>query len=514
MRKYISILAFLLLKTGFSTYARVKPNSLFTDHMVLQQGVDIPIWGQAAEHEHVTVSFAGMQQQVDVINGKWMVRFPAMKASFQPYKLIIKSGQQTITINDILIGEVWLCSGQSNMAFTISALQPIENFTAKEQVLKEAHSVPTIRQFTVPLLKSTAIPSLLLDSKGKWLVCDSNNVKKFTAVGYFFARDLYYELNVPIGIMNISYGGTAIENWMNEQTLQLKPEWKSIYTNFYKQLTEFPGKLAEYQQKEATLMAQFQLDSIRSVETKAALPRKPGAPLHPAERGGPTGLWNTMIAPLIPFPFKGCVWYQGEANASRARQYKDLLPAMILSWRNSWGMGDFPFIIIQLPGWKNHYPELREAQWLATQNVVNTSMVVTTDCDDTLDVHPGNKEPVGKRAALQALALTYAKNSLEYMGPVYQSLSVKGSKAWIQFSHTGRGLHSEMGALTDFEIAGKDKKFYPAKADIQKKKYVVVWADAVKEPVYVRLGWRICPQINLYNQQGLCAASFRTDIEE
>jgi sialate O-acetylesterase len=141
-------------------------------------------------------------------------------------------------------------------------------------------------------------------------------------------------------------------------------------------------------------------------------------------------------------------------------------------------------------------------------------MVVTTDCDDTLDVHPGNKEPVGKRAALQALALTYAKKSLEFMGPVYQSLSVKGSKAWIQFSHTGKGLHSENGALTDFEIAGKDKKFYPAKADIKKKKYVVVSADAVKQPVYVRLGWRICPQVNLYNEQGLCAASFRTTIEE
>lgn len=507
--KLYGLLAFLHL--SLLSQATVKPNTLFTNNGVLQQGVVVPVWGTANNNEQVTVEFAGQTITTIAINGKWMVKLQPLKANSTPLTMTIK-GENTVTINNILVGEVWLCSGQSNMGFPVRSVRALPPFAKVEEVLKDANNYPHLRQYTIPLIKSTTTPSIINDANGKWLVCDSNNVKNFSAVAYFFARELYKKLNIPIGIINSSYGGTAIENWMSKETLESFPELKIIFTNYEKAMTEFPKKLEEYNKNEKYLLEAFSRDSADAKKYGTAMPRKPAPPMSPAERGGPTGLWNTMIYPLIPYAIKGCVWYQGEANASRGMQYRTLLPALMNSWRSTWSMGDFPFIVIQIPGWKNHSPELREAQLLTTQKIKNSSMVVITDCDDTLDVHPGNKEPVGIRASLQAKALVYGEKKTEYMGPVYETMKIEGNKIILTFSHCNGGLEAKDGELKDFIIAGADKKFIPAKAVIDKNK-VIVSAEGIDKPTAVRLGWRFNPQINLYNKEGLVASAFRTDVD-
>jgi sialate O-acetylesterase len=273
-------------------------------------------------------------------------------------------------------------------------------------------------------------------------------------------------------------------------------------------VAEFSGKLAEYNANEANMLAKYETDVELAKQQNTPMPRKPTPPMHPAERGGPGGLYNTMIYPLIPYAFKGVVWYQGEANASRGIQYRTLLPLLINNWHAKWNT-EFPFLIVQIPGWKNHYPELKEAQLMTWQKTPKTAMTVTYDCDDTLDVHPGNKQPVGERIALAARAVAYGEK-IEYSGPVYESMKVDGNKIILTFTHVGSGLTAKNGDLKDFTIAGDDKKFVSAQAVIQKDK-VIVSAENVQNPVAVRAGWRFCPQMNLYNKENLPATPFRTD---
>ena len=509
MKTKIFILLAVNFALIFTAKAAVKPNSLFTNNGVLQQGVEVPVWGIASEGEKVTVEFAGQILTTTAVNYKWMVRLKPLNVSSEPQNMIIK-GENTVTISNILVGEVWLCSGQSNMGFPLRAVKAINGYPAVSEVLKDAQNYPLIRQFSVPLQKSTDIPAIVNDVNGKWNVCDSKTAENFSAVAYFFGRDLFKKLNVPIGLINSSYGGTACENWMSKETLESFPELKSIMENYTKALKEFGPKLQGYLMNEASLLQQYSLDSALAVQQGKSLPKKTAAPMSPAERGGPTGLWNTMLYPLIPYAIKGAVWYQGEANASRGIQYRTLLPAMINNWRIEWKQGDFPFLIVQIPGWKNHYPELKEAQLLTWQKVKNTAMTVTYDCDDTLDVHPGNKQPVGERLVLAARAVAYGEK-IEYSGPVYKSMKVDGNKIILTFDHAGSGLVAKGGELKDFTIAGEDKKFVTARAEIVKDK-VVVSSEGVDNPVAVRAGWRFCPQMNLYNKENLPATPFRTDV--
>ena len=489
--------------------AIVKPNSLFGDNMVLQRGVIVPVWGTANDGESVTIEFAGQRRSVNAVNGKWMIKLNPLKEG-GPFTMTIAAGN-IITIKNILVGEVWLCSGQSNMGFPLRAIKPIGNYPSKETVLADAQNYPLIRQFSIPLKKSTSTPPVIDDVNGQWSVCDSINSKNFSAFAYYFARELYKKLNIPIGIINSSYGGTAIENWIDLDLLQADPSLKSILTNYEKAVNDFPVNLEKYRTNETALLEKYRIDSALAVELKKELPRKPSIPMHPSERGGPSGLYNTMIFPLIPYAIKGTVWYQGEANGGRGLQYRTLLPLLINNWRNKWGIGNFPFLIVQIPGWKGHQPELREAQLLTWKKVPNTAMAVINDCDDTLDVHPGNKQPVGERISLAARAIVYGEK-IEYSGPVYQSMKIDGNKIVLKFTHVGKGLIAKDAELKDFLIASSDKNFIPAKAEI-KNNTVIVSADGIDKPVAVRLGWRLCPQINLYNEDGLPATPFRTDVE-
>lgn len=510
MKKLFTILTTTCLVFGsFLAQATVKPNSLFSNNMVLQRGVIVPVWGTAKEGETVTVEFAGQKQTVVAAGGKWIVKLKALKEG-GPFEMTIK-GENTVVIKNILIGEVWLCSGQSNMGFPLRAVRAIGNYPKVAEVLRDAQNYPLIRQFSIPLIKNTAVPAMVDDVNGKWKLCDSISARDFSAVGYFFARELYKELKMPIGIINSSYGGTACENWMSKETLESFPELTSIFTNYEKAIGEFPKKLEEFKKNEKYLLEGFKRDSADAKNYNREIPRKPSVPMSPAERGGPTGLYNTMIAPLMPYAIKGAVWYQGEANGSRGLQYRTLLPALIKNWRSQWGIGDFPFLIVQIPGWKNHFPELREAQLMTWQKVPNTSMTVINDCDESVDVHPGNKQPVGERLSLAARAIAY-KEKIEFSGPVYESMKMEGNTIVLTFTHVGKGLVAKNGELTDFSIAGSDKKFVPAKAII-KGKTISISADGITNPVAVRLGWNLTPKINLYNQEGLPATPFRTDVE-
>lgn len=508
MKKTIAFFVWLLLSV--IAQATVKPNSLFSANMVLQQGVAVPVWGSASEGEMVTVTFNGQNANTITKNGKWVIELKPMKASLKPLSMTI-SGENSVVIPNIMVGEVWLCSGQSNMAFSLRAVKALGDSKKVEDVLKDAQSYPQIRQFTIPLKKSTSTPEKIDDVNGKWVICDSTNARNFSAVAYFFGKELYDKLKVPIGLINSSYGGTAIENWMSKETLESFPELQSIFTNYQKAMNEFPEKLEEYKRTEVSLLEKYRADSTIAVQLKKDLPRKPAPPMSPAERGGPTGLYNTMIYPLLSYAIKGIVWYQGEANASRGLQYRTLLPSLINEWRSDWKNTQLPFFFVQIPGWKNHSPELKEAQLLTYQKTPNTAMIVIYDVDDTTDVHPGNKQPVGERLSLPARALVYGEKKLEYMGPIYESMKVEGDKIILTFTHANK-LVAKDGELRDFVIAGADKKFITAKAEIKNNK-LIVYSPDVKNPVAVRAGWRLCPQINLYNEAGLPASPFRTDVE-
>ena len=510
-KRDLMILALVVSGVFSARMLAVKPNSLFTDNAVFQRAVEVPVWGTGDNDEKVSLEFNGQKLETTVKDGKWMLKLKPMKENSTPQNMVI-SGKNTVTVKNILVGEVWLCSGQSNMAFPLRATKALGNYPKIKDVLRDAQNYPLIRQFKVPLIKNTDIPAKVNDTKGKWSVCDSLTSRDFSAVAYFMAVDLFKKLNVPIGIVNSSYGGTAIENWISKETLDAIPAEKTaIMSRFEKEMADFPRKMADYQNNLSSLQDKFKTDSTLAVLQKKELPKKPSLPMSPAERGGPTGLWNTMIYPLIPYAFKGVAWYQGEANASRGIQYRALLPALIQNWRTEWKEGDFPFVIVQIPGWKNHFPELKEAQLLTTQKVPNTALAVTYDCDDTLDVHPGNKQPVGERMALAARGIAY-NEKIEYSGPLYQSMKVDGNKIVLSFTHIGSGLIAKNGALKDFTIAGSDKNFVPAKAEIVDNT-VVVSAESVTNPEAVRVGWRLCPQMNLYNKEGLPASPFRTDVK-
>ena len=501
----VIILSFLLCASGFS---QLKPNSLFTDNMILQRGVTVPVWGNASDGEAVTVAFAGQSINTKTVDGKWMAKLNPLKEG-GPFTMTI-TGKNTITIKNIYVGDVFLCSGQSNMGFPVRAIRAIGGYPKVSEIIADAANYPMIHQYKVPLKKSEDIPAPVTDAGGKWFVCDTTSVKDFSAVAYLFARELQKKIKIPIGIINSSYGGTAAQNWISKDLLESNPTLKPILDNYYKALADFPGKLAKYNEDIAKTMAKYSADSAKAVEAKKEIPRKPAAPLTPAERGGPSGLYNTMILPLAPYAIKGAVWYQGEANGGQGIQYRTLLPTLINNWRSLWGIGDFPFMIVQIPGWKGHQPELREAQLLTYQKVPNTSMTVINDADDTLDVHPGNKQPVGERLAFAARGLVY-KEKVEYMGPIYESMKVVGNSIELSFTHVGKGLVAKDGDLKDFVIAGTDKKFVPAKAMVKGNK-VIVSAEGIDKPEAVRLGWRLCPQINLYNEEGLPASPFRTDV--
>ena len=637
----IFIIGFIAPQMAFG---QIKLPRLVRDSMVLQRDIKINIWGWASKSEKVNIKFNNKNYKtVTDANGKWIIQLPPMKAG-GPYKMDI-TGSNKIFLNNILIGDVWICSGQSNMVHQMN----IHDVTYAKDIAEANY--PQIRHFWIPTLTNLQAPQDDLPT-GYWKPAIGDDVRPFSAVAYFFARKIYEKYHVPIGLINASVGGTPIEAWTSEEGLKdfsallstiqknkdtayinslsriaaannanrsqvqtdlgltgekrwfdisyVPKEWRSINIPGYwedqgirdlngvvwyrkeidvpasmtgKPAKVFLGRIVDadvlyingkqvgnttyqYPQRRYNVPADIlkagkNIFVVRVTNTAGKggfVPDKPycifagndtidlkgtwqykvgevfqpraggfgGSPINAQNQ--PSALYNAMIAPLINYSIKGFLWYQCEANTTRAEEYAKLQPAMIADWRNRWKQSDAPFFYAQLPGFMDYNYLPSESQWamlresqLKSLSVPNTAMAVTIDLGEWNDIHPDNKKDVGERLALAALKLTYNQN-IVYSGPIYQSSTIDGNKVILNFTSTGSGLITNDGEeLGEFAIAGTDKKFIWAKAKIEGDK-VVVWNESIANPMYVRYAWADNPvNPNLFNKEGLPASPFRTD---
>ena len=482
--------------------ADVKLPAVFTDNMVLQQGHRLPVWGWADAKEKVTVTLAGQAASTWADDeGEWSLRLGAMGAG-GPHEVTVQ-GNNTLTLTNVMVGEVWVCSGQSNMQWTVG-----NSNNAQAEIA--AANYPNIRLFTVKRRPSSTPES---DTEGSWVTCTPETVPGFTAVGYFFGRDLHKELGVPIGLINTSWGGTRCEAWTSTPGLSRDPELQPIFDSWAKAEELYPEQQKDYEAKRAEW--QKAVEKAKAEGTPA--PRGPGAPLFAQKQHAPAGLYNGMIQPLIPYAIRGAIWYQGESNAGRAYQYRNLFPTMIRDWRENWGQGAFPFYFVQLANFmavkpdpaESAWAELREAQSM-TLSLKNTGQAVIIDIGEATDIHPRNKQDVGKRLALNALAETYGRE-IVYYGPEFVFQRIEEDSIRLFLDHLGGGLVAKDGPeLAGFAIAGRDRQWVWANARIERDT-VVVSSPQISRPVAVRYAWADNPVCNLYNQAGLPAQPFRTD---
>jgi sialate O-acetylesterase len=509
MKITIHPLLLLCLLGSFTANAEVVPSALFGDNAVLQQGRKVPVWGTASEGEIVSVSFAGQKAETMTKNGKWMVWLDPMKADATPRSMTITGDSNTATSTNILVGEVWVCSGQSNMERKLPELVNKTNAVLSQKWKQDAAAAnyPEIRHFTVPRTTATNPVTTLVS---QWDICSPQTVTNFTAVGYYFGRDLNRDLNVPVGLIHSSWGGTPAEAWTRNGVLATNPIFTPILDRLTNAVATYATRLSKFQADEPKLLVDYTNACAEADAQGRPTPLRPTPPPNPSEDPHSSSiLFNGMINPLLPYAIRGVIWYQGESNSARAKEYHDIFPAMIGDWRAQWRQGDFPFLFVQIAPFKRMVPEIREAQLMTLGKVPNIAMAVTTDVGDFHDIHPILKEPVGERLALAARALAYGE-LLEYSGPLYKSAQTNGNSITISFDHAGMGLISKGGPLKGFVLSCSDKNFVPAKAEIQGATLVVT-APGVSNPVAVRYAWENVPDVNLYNQAGLPASPFRTD---
>jgi sialate O-acetylesterase len=497
--------------------ANIDMPAIFGSHMVLQQGIKVPIWGTANSGEEVTISFAGQTVMATAgLDGEWSAVLAPLTANSTGRTLTVVGGN-AVQFEDVLVGEVWVCSGQSNMVFAAGMGYGIEN-GAREI---KAANFPNIRMITVPAVTAQS-PQRTFDGKvtsvdddGQWDVCTPDIMKSFSAVGYFFGHQLHQRLDVPVGLIGTYWSGTPAQAWASQEALDADPVLKTYMANWEQHAIKYPTLKGEYDVRAAAAKAQGKTLSVWFDPE----------PAHPVTSAGrPANLFNGMISPLIPFAIRGAVWYQGESNAGNAEEavrYRHLFPAMITDWRTQWGEGDFPFFFVQLctinkrqqqPVEGSNWAILRESQ-LKTLDLPNTGMAVIFDTDPSGNLHPPYKKPVGERLALIALKVTYGKD-IEESGPVFDGMEVKGDNILLSFKHVGSGLVSKPNdVLKGFAVADKNRKFVWADANIVGDT-VEVSNPAVKDPVAVRYGWADNPEASLYNKAGLPASPFRTDAWE
>ncbi|HET6249749.1 MAG TPA: hypothetical protein VFE47_18815 [Tepidisphaeraceae bacterium] len=500
--------------------ANVKCASIFTDHMVLQHDVPLPVWGTAEAGEAVTVKVGQQSKSATAdANGKWKVMLDALPVG-GPVKVEV-AGKNAIVFDDVLVGDVWICSGQSNMGFH---LKQADNADAEIA----AANFPNLRLFDV---KHRTADKPVDSVGGKWEPCTPKTVPMFSAVGYFFGRDIHQKIGIPIGLIHTSWGGTPAEAWTDLPTLQSDPDFAPILGRLNNYPAQYPKDLARYEaavEKQKSLPADAKKPALRK-------PFPPDANPYLA-----TVLYNGMVAPLQPYAIKGVIWYQGEANTGRAAQYRKLLPAMIQDWRRTWAGGGspsllnasdakaaqpgnaFPFLIVQLANYSANKPdgsspwaELREGQWLTAAKTPNCGIAVTIDIGNPTNVHPTNKQEVGRRLGLVAEKMVYGRD-VEDSGPTFASMAVDGNKVRVKFDHQAGGMEARGGKLEGFTIAGEDQKFYPAEAAIEAGdaaggQVIVLSSPDVAHPVAVRYGWANSPSCTLYNKANLPAPPFRTD---
>tara|TARA_Y100001934_G_scaffold254821_1_gene321161 strand:- start:432 stop:2003 length:1572 start_codon:yes stop_codon:yes gene_type:complete len=502
--RFVAGLAVAILVSGSTVLADIKLPKIFGDNMVLQAGKSVKIWGWADEGELVVVQFHNQVKSTRAQGGKWSVVLSAMKPNARAATLAVLGEKNTVELKNVVVGEVWIASGQSNMQWSLTRT---ENWTKAAA----SSSNPNLRLFYVPRVKSAKtlddISGQHLNKDPQWEVSGPESTPEFSAVAYYFGRNLQKALDVPVGIIHTSWGGSPAEVWMRDDVLSAK----------HADLLEMYGTRAKNYEK---ALAKYKADAAAAKAAGKAFKRR-----APRKGWVPSELYHSMIHPLLNFSINGAIWYQGESNAQRAHQYRTLFADMISNWREDWGQGSFPFLAVELAPYDKRrnrsleeiarkpvdsdWAELREAQILATKKLKNVGTVTITDAGTKDDIHPPMKEPVGARLALAAQGMVYGKK-LTWSGPKYRSHRIWGNKVTIRFDHVGEGLESKEGGLTGFSIAGDDQKFVWGNAEI-KGNTVVVSHPNIKKPKAVRFGWADYPVVNLWSKNGLPAHPFRTD---
>ena len=494
-KKFLFIIPFYIFNSV--AFSAVRLPALISNNMVLQQKTKAALWGWADAGEKVSITTSWNNKTTYATadaNGKWITYVKTSSAG-GPYSIRFKASNE-ITVENVLLGEVWLASGQSNMEFFVGKTKS-SSYTGTlnyEQEIKNAN-YPNIRQIDVAN-KNAADPQQ--DFKGDWKICSPQTADTFSAVAYYFALQIHKITGYPVGIINSTWGGTAAESWTKKEVLTADPDL-AVTVNRYDSLVKvYPDDLAKYN----TALEAWKLDSLNK--------QRPRQPVRPNPDKAPFRLYNAMIAPLAPYTLKGVIWYQGESNADRAYQYRKLFPAMIDNWRRDFNNKKLPFYFIQISPHRSQNAEIRDAQLYTYRTVANTGMVITTDNGDSLDIHPRNKKLVGDRLSLWALHNEYGKKHIVVSGPLYKSMKTEGNKIKIKFDYVDGGMEAKDGELKEFTIAGDDQNFVPAKAIIEGDE-IVVWSDQVTKPAAVRFAWKSIPRPNLYNKAGLPASPFRTD---
>ncbi|MEQ8472875.1 MAG: sialate O-acetylesterase [Marinoscillum sp.] len=467
----IKHLAFLIIMlVGFTAFSQTSVSALFSDNMVLQRNTDVKIWGsEDSKSVSITTSWNDEPVKVKVTDGKWSTSIKTPDAG-GPYELTIR-GKETRTIKNIMIGDVWLCTGQSNMEMPMKGFmgQPITN--SNEQIIKSRN--PNIRHIEIPR-KSTTLPQS--EFEGEWKEASISTTGEFSATAYYFAKLVNEITAIPIGLINVTYGGSNVEAWMNEETLSNYPE------------VEFPENDEAIGDKNRT----------------------------------PTVLFNGMLNPVIGYTIKGAIWYQGESNAERPIAYETLFPEMVKLWRAKWNQGDFPFYYTQIAPfdydvfytepkpWFANSAYLRDAQRKSQYIIPNSGMTTLLDAGDMLNIHPMDKQTPGERLAWLALAKTYGYEGFGYATPDYDELNIEDSLVTVTFKNLPNGITSYGKEVTAFEIAGEDKVFYPAQCKVRRKS-VQVWSDQVEKPVAIRYAFTNEGPAQLFSNEGIPVSTFRTD---
>jgi sialate O-acetylesterase len=459
----------------------------------------VPVWGTAIPGEQVSVEFAGqIRSTVAGPDGKWQVVLVGLKTG-APQTLTV-TANNTLTIQDVLVGEVWLGSGQSNMAMTVNRAK---NFAHEQRTAK----VPLIRHFKEESPSAKAPQAV---GSGRWVLCSPETVGTFSAALYFFGREIHQVLNVPVGLINSSVGGTPIEAWIAPEAQRASEELKPFFAAM--EIENVPPSATALKKYERDL-ATWEMNAKKARNSKKA-PRKPQNPMEVyARKSDIGGLFNGKIAPLIPYAIRGMLWYQGEANSTPAKApfYHAQLSLLVRDWRARWGH-EFPIAWAQLPNFAGpgrDWPRVREAM-LKTLTLPKTGMAITIDIGEANDIHPKNKQDVGRRFALWALGDVYGLGVPATSGPLPAGHTIRGNEIVVTFTHTNGGLVARGGELKGFVIAGADQQWQPAQARIQESAVVVTSPD-VTEPLAVRYAWENLPSCNLYNGAGLPASPFRTD---
>lgn len=492
--------AFGFLGLGM-VHAAVRPNPLFSDNAVLQQHAEVPVWGTARDGESVTIEFQDQKVTTVAKDGKWMVRLQDLKPG-GPFIMSIQ-GDNQITIKNLLVGEVWVCSGQSNMEWALS-----KSDGGAEAIAGAAN--PMLRMCRVPHNVQMTPQS---EVNVKWEETSPVTARNFSAIPYWFGSRLQKEIGVPVGIINNSFGGTTIESWLSAETLKIGPWPQDKNTDVLQAKADYDRRVEEVRP------IQERYDTAKAAALAANLPAPPRPPELFSEFKGPTTLWNGEMVPLFPYRIRGVAWYQGESNAyvGRADSYKKLLPRLIQDFRAGFDQSDLPFLIFQIARnrkWqtdaneKSGIAEVQEAQLKTVLGTARTALVVTTDMGGP-DVHYTGKRPIADRAVQAALSLAYARE-VKSMGPILKLARFENGKAFIRFDNAQSGLEAKGGKLSGFVIAGSDQKFFFADAEIEGDVVVVASAE-VPNPVAVRYGWADLPDLNLFNLDGFPASPFRTD---